>query len=181
MLLLIPVPDYDEPLLLQPRIRVPLSWIPPFLWMAAILYLSGDALSSLQTERFIIPVLRTLFPFLSPDTLELLHAGVRKFGHLSEYAVLASLWLVAVRVTMSVRDAAWKTKSASVRWSWKILLAVLALTLLSASLDEYRQSFVPSRTGNGGDVLIDLAGAALMLIFLKLLGHRLEERRKLAR
>jgi VanZ family protein len=43
-----------------------------------------------------------------------------------------------------------------------------ACTLVVASGDEYHQSFIPSRTGQPQDVLLDMCGAAVFLLFFQL-------------
>lgn len=157
--------------------RAVLSWFPPLLWIAAILYLS-DELSSSQTSHLFIPLIRYLFPSLTPDTVELMHLGVRKAGHIAGYSITGLLWLVAVRATLRARDQSWSAASVAQRWSGKILLIVIALTAASASLDEYRQSFTLTRTASVWDVVLDVAGAMLTLAVFKLFAHRIEERRK---
>jgi VanZ family protein len=53
-------------------------------------------------------------------------------------------------------------------------LASLALVVAYALLDEYHQSFVPSRTGSIYDSLIDISGGlvALLLIRWRYAPHR---------
>src|ERR1041384_3387802 len=85
------------------------SWLPPVLWMAVILFLSADTGSAAHTGRFLVPLFRALFPFASPVQLEVLHGLTRKLGHLTEYAVLAGLWLRAfARHGGAPRSAAWR-------------------------------------------------------------------------
>lgn len=81
----------------------------------------------------------------------LTHLLVRKAAHLTEYAVLG--WLAARAFTGSSREFLRK------RW-W---IAGLLLIVLHALLDEYHQSFVPSRTGSLYDSGIDIAGGLVGL------------------
>jgi VanZ family protein len=74
---------------------------------------------------------------------------VRKLVHFLEYALLARLFLRAVR--------------GSAPLDRKHLVWALALTVLYACTDEYHQTFVLGRAGRGFDVLIDSAGALVAL------------------
>ena len=78
------------------------------------------------------------------------------------YAILSGLWFRALRVGM---PTLWQ-----IRWA----LIGLIISLSVAILDELHQSFVPSRTGNARDVLLDFSGAffAQLLIWYAL--HRRE-------
>ncbi|PYM71817.1 MAG: hypothetical protein DME03_19055, partial [Candidatus Rokuibacteriota bacterium] len=71
-------------------------WLPPVLWMAVIVGFSSDAASSPRTESWLLPILRGLAPWATSAQLEALHWLVRKIAHLSEYAILAALWLRAL-------------------------------------------------------------------------------------
>jgi VanZ family protein len=55
-------------------------------------------------------------------------------------------------------------------------LAILA-TFLVASADEYHQSFLPNRTGQFSDVLLDSCGAVALGLALFLIMHAVEGRR----
>jgi VanZ family protein len=76
----------------------------------------------------------------------------RKLIHFGEYALLAFLWWRALSRVMSPRRAA--------------LLAFLLASAYAAT-DEYHQTFVEGRHGNGIDWLIDSAGAALAALRLR--------------
>jgi VanZ family protein len=125
-------------------------WLPPVLWMAVIVGFSTDAGSESHTEHWLLPILRELAPWATPALLEALHWLVRKTAHLSEYAILAALWLRAF-----VRGLNLTPRTAG-------LLAV-AISVAWAILDELHQSFVPSRSASLADVLVDSAGALIAL------------------
>jgi VanZ family protein len=127
------------------------AWVAPVAWMALILWLGSDGGSAEHTGRLILPALRFLFPSASPLQLEALHAAVRKLAHLTEYAILAALWLgafVGARGTPRGR-AAWQACAIAAAW---------------AVIDETVQSTVASRTGSPTDVLIDVAGALVVAL-----------------
>lgn len=127
---------------------------PAILWMGVIFLLSTDLFSQTHTGTVLLPLLGWLFPWAAPETLAFLHGSLRKLGHLTEYAVLATLWYRA-RVH---RTVAWAPEAAR----FALLVAVgYAVT------DEAHQALVASRTGSLLDVVIDAAGAAAALLLLR--------------
>ena len=66
-------------------------WMPAIVWMALIFLGSTDMLSAEHTSRFLVPFLRWLDPQISLATLNTIQIGIRKLGHLTEYAILAVL------------------------------------------------------------------------------------------
>jgi VanZ family protein len=133
-------------------------WLPPLLLSAAILICAGD-LGASHNSRFIIPILQTLFPTLSPAQLNLIHFYVRKTGHFLAYALLLTTW---------VRP--WKRHLGFSLGKSEILS--LVIVLLVAILDEGRQSFSSSRDGSPWDVLLDMSGALTAALILVLCSRR---------
>jgi VanZ family protein len=77
--------------------------------------------------------------------LEVVNFAVRKLAHFVEYAILAALtWRADRRV-----------------------LVALGVALAVAVVDETQQAFTMFRTGSPFDVLLDCAGAATALAFLR--------------
>ena len=129
-------------------------WGPLAVWLAAIFYFSTDAMSAPRTSRFVEPLILWLLPDATPETVYALHVVVRKCGHLAEYALLGLLAFRAVRSGAAERfRATWAV------WAFSIAVGY-------AVVDELHQSFVSSRSGNLGDVVVDAAGAALALAAL---------------
>jgi VanZ family protein len=122
------------------------TWLPPIAWMAAVLAMSSAEFSADKTGSVLDPLLAWLLPWLRLEQLETIHGVLRKTGHVVEYAILGALWFRAFTRSGAARPpaAAW---------------AALALSIAWAAVDEGHQSFVPSRTGSVGDVLIDSLGA----------------------
>jgi VanZ family protein len=137
------------------------DWLPVVGWMAVIFVGSTDAFSSAHTSRILGPLLRRLFPGLGDPSVDLAVLSIRKAAHVTEYAVLATLWWRALRRTVG-RDPR--------PWAWRPAgLAVLACVLW-ASTDELHQSFTATRTASGWDVLLDATGASVGLLLLWRLG-----------
>jgi VanZ family protein len=123
-------------------------WIASAVWATVISILSTDSFSSEHTAGLVITVLRWIFPHTSMETLELMHAVIRKTAHLTEYFILGALLFLAQRGENK---------------GWKLRWAILAIVMCAgyASLDEFHQSFVPSRTASPWDALIDTTGASV--------------------
>ena len=128
-------------------------WLPPLLWMALIWGVSSDLGSVDNTAGPVGWIVTMLFPWATAAQVELAHGVIRKFGHLTEYAILAALWFRALYAGRRLRP----TPSA---------LAALAISVGWAIADEVHQSFVPSRTASVLDVLFDSTGVALILLVL---------------
>ena len=135
-------------------------WIPPILWTAVILLASSDLFSAAHTGSILESVIITIFghPF-SREAFDLLHFLIRKAAHLTEYGILSALLFRAVR---------------GERRGWVLRWAITAIVIAAcvASLDEWRQTFVPSRTGNPVDVVIDTVGAAIAQLLVRLSGPK---------
>ena len=80
---------------------------------------------------------------------------VRKAAHFLEYALLGVLAARAFR----------GSPKSSVRARWFTISVVLVIVY--ALLDEYHQSFVPSRTASISDSLVDMCGALTALLILR--------------
>lgn len=116
--------------------------------MAGIYYLGSDQGSSEQSGG----LLEWLFPQLTGAQVDGLNFVVHKCGHFSAYALLGFLNVHGASITWPARK--------------RVLLSAAFLAAVGwAAVDEYHQSFSPSRGGSAWDVLLDAAGA-LSGIFL---------------
>jgi VanZ family protein len=132
------------------------NWTPPVLWAVLISYFSTDTFSFSRTSSYFDPFLHWLFPVLSVEGREWIHAGVRKLGHWTEFFIFAFLLAHAFR----------SSQRFSLRTRW--VLWTLLIIGFYASADEIHQLFVPSRTGSFKDSLLDFFGgccAVLTIIF----------------
>lgn len=89
---------------------------------------------------------------------------IRKLAHMTEFALLCLFW----NGTLLFGLPAWNPAARD--------RLTLGLCAVSACADEIHQLFVPGRSGQVTDVLIDIAGAALMLCLI-LLVRRMRNRR----
>ena len=82
-----------------------------------------------------------------------MHAVIRKTAHLTEYFIFSIFLIYGLRG----KERGW-----TLRWAiWAVAIAAGY-----AALDEFHQSFVPSRTASPWDALLDTVGASLAQVFL---------------
>ncbi len=145
------------------RHQVLKAWIAAILWLIVIAIESTAWLSSHNTSRILYPLLHYIFA-IDYERFEHLHFYIRKGGHVFGYGLLSILLFRAWRETLA--------GTAGVRWTFRwSALAVLG-TAFVASLDEWHQSYIPSRTGTWHDVVLDtsaaLAAQGLILLWIYL-------------
>jgi len=134
------------------------AWIAAILWLIVIAIESTAWLSANNTGRFLYPLLHFLFG-LDWERFEHWHFFIRKGGHVFGYGLLSILLFRAWRETLPVVSGA--------RWTFRWANIAVLGTALVASLDEWHQSFIPSRTGNVRDVLLDTCaglGAQILVV-----------------
>ena len=129
-------------------------YLPLIAWLVFIFFASSDNFNAGNTSRIIGPLILWLFPGASPETLAVVHAITRKIAHITEYAILGFLAARAFRTS----------PQAAIRRRW--FLICIALVVIYALLDEYHQSFVPSRTASIVDSLYDTAGGLTALLIV---------------
>jgi VanZ family protein len=135
------------------------AWIAAILWLILIAIESSALLSAHNTSRILYPLLHYLFG-LDWDRFEVWHFYIRKSGHVIGYGTLSILLFRAWRATLPALD--------NVKWTFRWANIAILGTALVASLDEWHQSFIPTRTGTVRDVVLDTCAgiAAQLLIFL---------------
>lgn len=149
---------------------------PPVAWMGVIALLSGQRFGADETAAWLLPLLARVLPWAGPEALHGLHTILRKLGHLTEYGILAALWLRALDYP-SGRDASGppasgyppprrrallpnRSPAGAARWA-------VGLSALYAAADELRQGLAPNRSPAVLDVAIDAAGALVAVACLQ--------------
>ena len=132
-------------------------YAPLILWIGVIFFLSSGQGAMSNTSRFIGPLLHFLFPNSSEEILLAYHNFIRKFAHFAEYAVLAFFAFRAFSLSKN-----------KILEKFRLPISLL-LVFIIASLDEFNQSFLASRTSSFRDVLLDTFGGLTMLCILFLL------------
>ncbi len=126
--------------------------------MGLIAFESTNWLSSAHTGSFLYYWMVKLFGPINPLWFETFHHYVRKTGHVFGYAMLSFLLFRAWRATLPRVDLTrWSIHWAGIAW---------LMTVFVASLDEWHQTFLPSRTGTIRDVYLDSTAALAMQIIL---------------
>ena len=135
------------------------AWIAAILWLIVIAIESTQYLSAHNTSRFLFPLLHYFFG-LTQQQFEPVHFFMRKGGHVFGYGLLSILLFRAWRETLPVLG--------NPKWTFRWASVAVLGTALVASLDEWHQSFLPSRTGTPHDVLLDTCAGitAQILVFL---------------
>ncbi|MCI6899321.1 MAG: VanZ family protein [Tenericutes bacterium] len=139
-------------------IRKVIKIILVLLWMVMIFLLSNEEAvkSSKKSDGLIIKSVelftgKSLSDQEKEKVLKYLVFPVRKCAHLSLYLLLGILVISLLREYMVINT--------------KLVLLSLLICFLYACSDEIHQLFVPGRSGEARDVLIDTLGACLGVSF----------------
>lgn len=124
-------------------------WLPVFVWMGFIFWMSTGDFSSDNTSLIIGPLIRFFVPGISDPAADLIHGVIRKCGHVSEYFVLGLLLFRAFRSGSGDLPA------------WRCAAFSVIVVVLYAASDEFHQSFVAVRTASPLDVGFDTLGGVL--------------------
>lgn len=130
--------------------KLVLAWILLALWMAFIFYMSScNGNVSSDQSGTIVYILHNILGIDYSDKLIFI---IRKCAHVSEFFILGILVINLI-------------SKYNVKYSYLISFIIC---VLYASIDEFHQLFVPGRSGQVTDVLIDLIGVVLglLLVFL---------------
>lgn len=129
--------------------KIIISWLLLILWMAFIFYMSScNGNVSSDQSGTIVYVLHNILGINYSDKLIFI---IRKCAHVSEFFILGILVINLV-------------SKYNVKYSYLISFIIC---VLYASIDEFHQLFVPGRSGQVTDVLIDLIGVVLGLLLVK--------------
>lgn len=104
-------------------------------------------------SQFEIPYWGKIISVETRGYFQFLEFLIRKATHFFGYGLLAVIVYILYR---------------KLKWRFAVLLAFIT-TILIASLDEYRQSTIPGRSGLVEDVVLDACGALTLLVLAKLI------------
>ncbi len=146
-------------------------WWPTVLWMIIILYASTDIASPGNSSSLLTPIVKWLFPEYTVGDTDRVNFYARKVCHVLEFMILSFL------VWRSY--GCWKTPP---RWvEWRLAGVALLIAAAFGISSEVIQRFTNTRGASVEDVLLDVGGALLGLVFIflwKLLRfHRLPLKR----
>ena len=145
----------DEVNLTASRPNFVRAWWPAIVWIGLIAFESTDFFSAQNTGTVLYTILTRLFGHINIHHFFIFHHYLRKTGHVVGYGMLSLLLLRGWRATFG-RVRALLLRAALLSWLG---------TLFVAALDEWHQSFIPSRTGTWRDVALDtVAGVAFLVV-----------------
>ena len=130
---------------LNPRTRLIFKYCLIAVWMLVIFLMSNEiaGTSSARSDE----IVRTIQSIGISASADLLTFLVRKAAHISAYFVLGVLIFNLLKeYNLGVK---------------KMIFISIGIAMLYACTDELHQMFVPGRSGEVRDVLIDTAGAAV--------------------
>lgn len=125
------------------------------MWLVLISLASTSKFSALNTSKILRPLILWLSPSLSDEQVAAIHFLIRKVAHFTEYAVLG---LLSARAFKS-------SANQFIERHW--FQVALLLNVSYALLDEFHQSFVPSRAASLYDSAIDVAGGLTALLLFR--------------
>jgi len=128
------------------------AWWPAIVWIGLITLESTDSFSSEHTGSILYALLTRLFGNIDFYKFLVFHHYMRKTGHVVGYGVLSLLLLRAWRATF---DYTLLLRAALLSWLG---------TACVAALDEWHQSYIPSRTGTVWDVALDSVAGVVFLV-----------------
>lgn len=137
-----------------------IAWVVVIVWMVFILSLSSATADvSKEQSGFVKDRIRPVLEMLNLDHIEdeTLSFYVRKSAHGFIYFVLGVLLIIAL--------------------NHKYLIA-FAIGTGFACIDEYYQTFVPGRSGEVRDVLIDSAGVLVGVLLVRVIKKKYKRRER---
>ena len=135
-----------------------LSWSLVILWMGLIFFFSHQpATESSELSSGITEVIVDMVHVIAPDNdqmfnQDIINFSIRKAAHFGVYLVLGLLVFNGLIHSSIPRSKA-------------IILALLICVLYAIS-DEFHQLYVPGRSGQVSDVLLDSSGALMGILLM---------------
>lgn len=147
--------DETELTTTAPRPHLLRAWWPALVWIGLIAFESTDFFSSRNTGTALYTILTRLFGHINFHRFLIFHHYLRKTGHVVGYGMLSLLLLRGWRATLG-QVPRLLLRTALLSWLG---------TVLVAAMDEWHQSYIPSRTGTVRDVALDtVAGVAFLVV-----------------
>jgi VanZ family protein len=142
------------------------AWIPTLLWLCVLAAFSTDLFSAEHTGGILLKLVHALFGQISAHQFQEIHFLVRKSAHFCSYGLLSALAFFSWRATLPSLQ----------RWAFRWSLLAVLLAAAAGGMDEFHQSFVPSRGSSIHDILLDSIGAVFFQLVIALWLARREDR-----
>jgi VanZ family protein len=130
------------------------AWWPAAVWVGLIAIESTDYFSAQNTSSMLYGLLTHLFGPINLYDFLIFHHYLRKTGHVAGYGMLGLLMLRGWRATLD-RDHTRLGRTALLAWLG---------TVFVAAMDEWHQSYIPSRTGTWRDAALDSVAGLVFLL-----------------
>jgi VanZ family protein len=157
-------------------------WWPVLVWLGVIRLESTDMASASNTSGLLYRVIAAVVPRVDESFVSQLDEILRKTGHFAGYGILSVLVFLALRNTNCDRLSTLLPRPWGIHWRdfwrWDWALLGMLVTVVTAAADEIHQSFLPSRTGQRQDVVLDSCGAAVLQAIIYFLSLRAFNRRR---
>ncbi len=142
-------------------------WLPVVLWLVVIAIESTNLMSSAHTGSVLYSLLKTIFGPIDPHRFDVFHHILRKTGHFTGYGILGLLFFRAIQHTVlelqcNISPTRENKRQRVFGWACEAVLCTAGV----AALDEWHQTFIPSRTGAVHDVVLDTLGAIFILAII---------------
>ncbi len=144
----------EKPDLSPARPNLLRAWWPAMVWVGLISIESTDMFSSQHTGAMLYYLLTRFYAGINLHDFLTFHFYLRKTGHVTGYGILSLLLLRGWRATLDPARA----------WLGRVTLLSWLGTVFVAALDEWHQSYIPSRTGTWHDVVLDSVAGLLFLL-----------------
>ena len=154
---------------LQSQMR---TWLPVLAFTMVFAVESTPYLGADRTSAPLQRIAEAVFGYNACVHWDMIHHIIRKTGHFMGFGIFSLICFRSFWMT-------WQNVARHLRQLLAYGFAILA-TFLVAGADELHQSFLPNRTGQFSDVLLDCCGAAT-LCFVLFLGMQAVEGLKKAR
>lgn len=125
-------------------------FIPAIIWMIFIFIMSHTNGNDSSNQSNLIAQIILRFINIDLNTLTFV---IRKIAHMCEYAILLLLIYYGLHKT--------------IKYQYKLLISLI-ISFLYACSDEFHQIFIPGRSGQFKDVIIDTIGMIIMLSIIYL-------------
>jgi len=128
-------------------------WFATVLWLFCQALFSTDAFSAEHTGTILWKIVHAIYGAISSNTFESIHFLIRKGAHFLTYGLLSVFAFFAWRVTLPSPQ----------RWTLRWSVLAVTMVFIAGSIDEFHQSFVPTRGASVRDVMIDVIGGLIGL------------------
>jgi VanZ family protein len=147
------------------------TWLPVLACAAVFAVESTPYLGADRTSAPLQRITEALFGYDACVHWDLIHYIIRKTGHFMGYGIFSVVCFRSFWITLQ------GASSRLLRQMKAHGLAILA-TILVASADEFHQSFLPNRTGQLSDVVLDTCGATTLGLVLFLAMRAVQRHRQ---